>query len=444
MPSWEALQGMTTNGEAPQGTPQLKRVISRWQIVGLAMNDVIGSGVYLLPAAAAAILGAASLGAVLLAGLAVLLLVLCFVEASSYFDRPGSAYLYARTAFGDLAGFQVGWMTWLARIAAIASLTAGFAQALSYFWPAVESGLPRMTAIVFPIVLLTAINVVGVRSGVYAAMFLIVSKMLPLLMFVAGGLMLVHRLEPVSVPEGTGNFGEAALLLLFAYAGFENTPAAAGEYRNPKKDVPFALIVHIILVTSIYVAVQWICLRALPDLAKSATPLADAGKLLMGSWAGWILTVGGALSIIGTAGNTVLAGPRYLYALSRDGFLPEFISKVHPRFRTPARAVVLQSVIALPLALTGRFAELAALSVVARLVTYIGTAASVPILRKKFGSEPGAVRLPGGPLIPMGAVLLSLALFAGAQISNLIAALVAAAVGMIFYLSRKKPMEKPE
>ena len=93
----------------------LRRAVSRWQIVGLALNDVIGSGVYLLPAAAAVLLGGASIGAVLLAGLAVLLLVLCFAEAASYFDEPGSAYLYARSAFGDLAGFQVGWMTWLAR-----------------------------------------------------------------------------------------------------------------------------------------------------------------------------------------------------------------------------------------------------------------------------------------------------------------------------------------
>ena len=124
-------------------TPSLRRVVSRWQILGLALNDVIGSGVYLLPAAAAALLGPASLWAVLVAGFAVLLLVLCFAEASSYFDQPGSAYLYARPAFGDLVGFEVGWMTWLARVASVSSLSAGFAKALSYVWPAVEAGWPR-------------------------------------------------------------------------------------------------------------------------------------------------------------------------------------------------------------------------------------------------------------------------------------------------------------
>src|SRR5947208_1947483 len=130
----------------PNAAPRnlgMRRAVSRWEIVGFSVNDVIGSGVYLLPAAAAAILGAASVGAVVLAGIAVLLLVLCFAEAGSYFDRPGSAYVYTREAFGDLVGFEVGWMTWLARVSAVSSLSVGFAQALGYLWPAANAGWGR-------------------------------------------------------------------------------------------------------------------------------------------------------------------------------------------------------------------------------------------------------------------------------------------------------------
>jgi len=119
---------------------ELKRVVSRWQIVALAVNGVVGSGVYLLPAAAAALLGPSSAWAVAAAGAAVLAIVLCFAEASSHFDEPGSAYLYARHAFGDLAGFEVGWMSWLARVASVASLSVGFAQALGFVLPAAEHG----------------------------------------------------------------------------------------------------------------------------------------------------------------------------------------------------------------------------------------------------------------------------------------------------------------
>ncbi len=213
-----------------RGTPRLERVVSRWQIVGLALNDVVGSGVYLLPAATAAFLGPASLAAVAVAGAAVLLIVLCFAEAATHFEEPGSAYLYARTAFGDLVGFEVGWMTWLARVASLASLGVGFAQALTYLVPAAGSGLGRTLAIALPLLVLTAINVVGVRSGVATAMVLVVGKLLPLAVFVGVGIFVaswdVAVAQEVTRP---GRWAEAAFLLLFAYAGFENTPAPAGR-----------------------------------------------------------------------------------------------------------------------------------------------------------------------------------------------------------------------
>jgi amino acid transporter len=427
--------------DAATRPPGLRRVVRRWQIVGLALNDVIGSGVYLLPAAAAAVLGPASPWAVLVAGLAVLLLVLCFAEASSYFEKPGSAYLYARTAFGELVGFEVGWMTWLARVASVASLSVGFAQALSFLWPSVESGWPRAIAISLPLFVLTALNVVGVRSGVRTAMVLVISKLVPLLVFVGGGLLAVSWERVASQPEGSGKLGEAALLLLFAYAGFENTPAPAGEYRDPRKDVPFALLVHIAVVTVIYVAVQWIALGTLPNLGESATPLADAARGFLGPWAGGLLTVGAALSILGTNGNTVLAGPRYLFALARDGFGPRFLARVHPRYRTPAAAVLLQTAVALPLALTGSFVALAALSVVARLATYLGTAAAVPVLRRKMAHVTGTFRLPGGIAIPGLAAALTIGLAASATRESLLAAGVALLVGLLLFVARRGNLE---
>ncbi len=119
----------------PATQPSLLRAVSRWQVVSLAANDVIGSGVYLLPATAALFLGAASPWAVLAAGGLVLMLVLCFAEAGSLFDEPGGAYVYTREAFGDFIGFEVGWMTWIARLTSTATLSAGFAQAVAKVWP---------------------------------------------------------------------------------------------------------------------------------------------------------------------------------------------------------------------------------------------------------------------------------------------------------------------
>ena len=424
--------------------PGFRRVVSRWEIVAFSVNDVIGSGVYLLPAAAAMILGVASVGAVVAAGFAVLLLVLCFAEASSYFDRPGGAYLYTRSAFGELIGFEVGWMTWIARVASVASLSVGFSQALSYIWPETSTGLWRALAITIPVLILTLINVIGVKGGVRTAVFLAISKTVPLLIFIAAG---VFAFSPEALAANgaaprTGTWGEAALLLLFAYAGFENTPAPAGEFKNPKRDVPFALIAQIIIVTVIYSAVQWVALSTLPGAAQSQTPLADSARLFLGGWAGLLMTFGGAVSILGTNSNTVLSGPRYLYALAADGFGPRALAYVHPRFRTPVVAVLLQTAIALPLALTGSFVELAALSVVARLATYLGTAASVPVLRKKFPDAPGVVRIPGGPVIPIVAALLCVVLAASATPKNLIAGGIAIVIGFVLWLMRR-PVTQP-
>lgn len=417
----------------------MRRAVSRWEIVGFSVNDVIGSGVYLLPTAAAAILGWLSVGAVVLAGFAVLLLVLCFAEAGSYFDRPGSAYVYTREAFGDLVGFEVGWMTWLARVASVSSLSVGFARALGYLWPAANVGKGQALAIILPVLALTWINIIGVKSGVRTAVFLAITKTLPLLLFIFVGIFYVStRLATSVVPKpGAGGLGDAVLLLLYAYAGFENTAAPAGEFKNPRRDVPFALIVQIVIVTLIYTAVQWVALGTLPGVVDSATPLADAAARFL-PWGGLLMTVGGVISILGTNGNTVLSGPRYLFALARDGFGPRFLATLHPRYRTPTAAILVQTAISLPLAFTGSFEALATLSTVARLATYFGTALAVPVLRRKLPRE-AALRLPGGPVIPIAAALLCVAFAASAKKENLIAGAVALAVGGLIYAFWRGP-----
>ena len=145
--------------------PGLVRAVSRWQIVGLSINDVIGSGIYLLPAATFLLLGPASIWAVLLAGLVVALLVLCYAQAASYFDQPGGSYLYAREAFGRFVGFEIGWMIWLTRIASAASLSNGLADAVSRFWAPASGGAGRAFVIVASLAFLPGINLVGVKSG---------------------------------------------------------------------------------------------------------------------------------------------------------------------------------------------------------------------------------------------------------------------------------------
>jgi amino acid transporter len=428
----------------------LLRAVSRWEIVALSVNDVIGSGVYLiLPVAAALLLGPASVWAILAAGFAVALLVLCFAEASSLFDTPGGAIVYTRAAFGEFVGFEVGWMTWIARIASIASLSVFFARAVGYLWDGANHGLGQALTIVLPLLGLTWINVRGIKAGAITAVVLSLGKTLPLLLLVAVGLFAVswNRVFPVPMPE-SGNFTKAALLVLYAYAGFENTSAPAGEFKNPKRDVPFALLAQIGMVTAIYTLVQLVAIGTVPNLGHSQTPLADAGRLLLGPAGGFLLTLGAVLSVLGTNNNTVLAGPRYLYALAENGRLPRVFAKIHPRYRTPYVAILTQCGIALGLiaidavlhalrpGALGVAEELAVLSTIARLATYIGTCLAVPVLRRKLPASPRTVRLPGGPVIPVAALVICLLFLSAAETKNFVAGGIALAVGAVIYASR--------
>src|SRR5262245_15110683 len=342
-------------------------------------------------------------------------------------------------------------MAWLARIASVASLSVFFARAVGYLWDGANQGLGQALTIVGAIVFLTWINVIGVKEGARTAVVLALGKLVPLALLIAVGVFAIHwdRVFPVPMPERQ-NFMKAALLVLYAYAGFENTGAAAGEFRNPKRDVPFALFSMIASVTVIYTLVQLVAIGTVPNLGASKTPLADAGRLLLGPAGGLLLTLGAALSVLGSNNNSVLAGPRYLYALSEGGRLPRVLSKIHPRYHTPYVAILTQSALALLLigldayrhsVSPGAFGiaeNLAVLSTIARLGTYIGTCASVPVLRRKLPATERTIRLPGGPVIPILALIICLLFLSAAETKNFVAAGIALVVGAIIYVAGGK------
>ena len=364
--------------------------------------------------------------------------MLCFAEAGSLFDKAGGAIVYTRAAFGDFVGFEVGWMSWIARIASIAGLSVFFARAVGYLWPGARTGPGQWVTIALPLLVLTWINVAGIKSGARTAVVLAWGKVLPLVLFVAVGLFWVNwgRVFPVPMPE-RAHFMKAALLVLFAYGGFENTAAPAGEFKNPQRDVPFALVVQIAIVATIYSAVQLVAIGTIPNLGASPTPLADGAAMMMGPVGGFVLTLGAILSVLGTNNNTVLAGPRYLYALAESGRLPAVFARVHPRYRTPHVAIVTQTGVALLLMLTGTAEDLAVLSAIARLATYIGTVLSVPVLRRKMPQTPRTIRLPGGDTIPIIAFAICLLFLSAAEKKNWIGGGIALAVGALIYVSRR-------
>jgi amino acid transporter len=425
--------------EEQNSSERLVRAVGFWGLVAMVINAVVGSGVFLLPSESYKLLGPFSLWAPLIFALPVFVLVLCFCEASSHFTEPGGAYLYAKTAFGDFIGFETGWMNWLARVTSLASLSNGFVVSLARLAPPLGEGAPRVAILIGSIAILAGIHLLGVRYGAASIYIFTLGKLVPLVGFIVIAL-IAFRHNPIpaslTLPGPGTDWRSAALFMLFAYAGFENMGVPAGEFRNPRRDLPGALLVGTLAIAAIYVLAQLGAMSALPDLSTTATPIADAAAVLVGSIGAVIVTLGALLSMTGTNSGTVLEGSRMLYALSLGRKRLDLISYVHPRFRTPMFAILIHVVVAAVLAVAGSFAKLALLSAVARLTTYLFTCAAVPRLRRinEGFRTPGLV-------VPVLGTLISLSLFFFAlNAFNLLAAGIALLVGAaIWAVSRPGP-----
>ena len=412
---------------------KLIRAVGFWGLVAMCINGVVGSGVFLLPSESFAILGPFSLWAPLIFAVPVFILVLCFAEASSYFSEPGGAYLYTRTAFGDFLGFETGWMNTLARITSLASLSNGFVVTLARLYPEAGVGTTRAVIIAATLLGFALLHASGIRYGARTIYFFTAGKLIPLIGFIVVAL-IAFRYNPIpasfTIPTGDVRWSDAALLLLFAYAGFENLGIPAGEFKNPKRDLPRALLTGICAIGVIYVLAQLAAMSALPDLSSTKTPIADGAGALLGSTGATIVTIGAILSILGTNLGTMLEASRMVFTLGEDRPPYTFFGRVNDRFRTPVNALMLLTVAAIPIAIAGSFAKLAMFSALARLTTYLFTSAAIPFLRKK---REGTFRTPGGLLFPILGTLISLSLFVTVDAPKLIGAAVALLVGAVLW-----------
>ena len=399
------------------------------------MNGVIGSGIFVLPATVARLLGPASPAAYVVAAFLVALIVLCFAEAGSMFEQTGGPYLYARRAFGDFVGLEVGWMFLLSRLAGASAIANAFTLYLGYLWPPLGSGIGRAIALTVLLWGLGVLNLFGVRYGAWAVNLLTVVKLVPLLLFASVGMFFVDSASYtfLALPEIT-SLRQASLALIFAFGGFENASVPTEEVKNPTRNLPIALIVSIALTAVLYIAIQIVALGTLPNLASDATPLASAGRMFLGPVGAVIITIAAVLSTTGSNTALALVGPRILYALAEGGQLPRALARVHPRYRTPDVAVIVFALATWGIALYGSFAQLVTVSAIARLLFSATTCIAVPVLRRKIPSTTRTFSVPGGWLIPALAAVISIWLLSGISKSQAIAGGIALASGALLYL----------
>jgi APA family basic amino acid/polyamine antiporter len=363
---------------------------------------------------------------------------LCFAEVGSRFDRTGGPYLPARAAYGRFIGFEVGWMMWFTRVSSQASVSNGLALALAFYWPSLAGGIPRMALITAVTLTLMVINIRGIKQSSWFVNAMTVGKLVPLFLFILVGVWFIDpghfaTMPDVSLPQA----GAAALLLVFAYGGYEVTGIPAGEASNPRRDVPFAFVATILTVTLVMTLTSAVATGVLPDVAASATPLADGAALTIGAIGALIVSAGAAISMTGNNMGQVLTGSRTIFALADNGDLPRWFAYVHPRNRTPSNAIIFTSAVALTLALTGSFVQLAAVSAVARLVMYLAVTTATLVLRRR---EPDAVMgaakftAPLGPVVPILASIVSLSILAGASMQQLLMGTYALIAGAILFV----------
>jgi APA family basic amino acid/polyamine antiporter len=424
-------------------TSGLRRELGRWDLTAIGVNQVIGSAIFLLPANVAKEVGAWGPLAFLVVGLASLLIALCFAEVGSRFERTGGPYLPARVAYGRFIGFEVGWMMWFTRVASQASVSNGLALALAFYWPTLAQGVPRMALITAVTLALMWINIRGIRQSSWVVNALTVGKLVPLFLFIVAGIWFVDPARFGNLPEvSLSQVGSAALLLVFAYGGYEVTGVPAGEASNPRRDVPFAFVMTILTVAVVMTLTSVVATGVLPDVAATQTPLADGAALFLGATGALVISVGSAISMTGNNMGQVLTGSRTIFALAENGDLPRWFARVHPAHQTPSNAILFTSAVALTLALTGSFVTLAAVSAVARLVMYLAVCTATLVLRRrKPDAEMGAAQFtaPLGPVVPVLASAVALSILAGATPQQLLmGAYALMAGGVLFVIANRK------
>ncbi len=443
---------------APDG---YARRVGLFSGVMLVIGGIIGSGIFLNPSIVAQRVHTPglTLGVWLLGGGVALIGAFVYGELGQRSPKAGGSYVYLRDAFGPLPAFLNAWglmlMIATGAIAAVAVTFANYTLALT--------GLPpgfRFPLAVGAIVLLSGVNYFGVRPGALTQNVFTVLKLLALAVLVGAGLLLSGAgpaVESGPPPEAPGSvvlaMGAALVPVLFSYGGWQQTNFVAEELVDPERNLPRALLLGVIGVVAVYLLANLAYLRTLgaAGLAASSAPAADVLGQLLGPGGRTFITAGVALSTFGFLNLVILVSPRVYQAMAADGLFFPQLARLHPRYRTPATAIVFQAVWAILLTGTGTYGELLDYVVFADWLVFGATAATLFVYRarERQGLVPHvAYRVPGHPLTPLLFIAASLYVVLGSAASNPLnalkgALLLGAGVPVYLYWRRRKGAPAP-
>jgi basic amino acid/polyamine antiporter, APA family len=413
------------------------RSIGRWTMTALVINCIIGGGIFGVPGELTRLLGRASPIAMVIAALGMVVILACFAEVASQFSEPGGPYLYVRTAFGRFLGMQVGWFHLLAVTLGVAALAALFVNYLTTFLPWLLNRWERAALMAVLIAIPTVANCVGVRSGANLSNIMTVAKLSPLAVLILFGVIrFAHQPQTIHASEitspGLANWMRAMVLLLFVISGSENAAIPSGEIREPRRTIPFGLAAGLLACAAIFMLLQFITVATI-GTNMSDRPLADTASVLLGGGGVAFVSIAVMISTYGWISGALLYGPRLAFALAAQGDFPSFLARLHPRFHTPAVAIVLYALAAWMFASSGTFVWLVALAS-GSIAIELGASCATLIRFRKLRPHADALRAPFGPLLSILAVAISLALMTGLKRGEVLLMFIAALIASANWL----------
>ncbi len=403
--------------------------------MNIVIGAIVGSDIYIIPGITAGLIGPFAIVIWIIGGAISMVLAMVFGYCAYYVPNVGGSYAYVSAAFDSFYGFIAGWSMCIAEIVALPVFAIVFTNYLQFFVP-LDAGTQLLVRTLF-VVVFVGINIQGVKAAGRLNDVLTLAKLTPLLLIIVlgvGSLVLNPRLlgnyTPLA-PLGLNNFGTVMVLIFWAYAGFELGSLPASEVVDPKKNVPKALITGMAIVVFFYVLtnVAVFGVANWADLSKSRIPLVLVSTVLLGTAGAVITGVGALASVSGTDETEVLGTARLIYAMSADGLLPKALSKVHPRFKTPYVAIIIEGAIALALSLFSGITQLISFAVFNLGVCYLLVCLALAVLKKS-----GERGLPGQSVLPWMGVLISLYLLYSTSLFDKVIGSILVLLGIPVYL----------
>jgi APA family basic amino acid/polyamine antiporter len=436
----------------------LVRQLGLFDSTMIVVGIVVGAGIFVTTGFMAKSIPSA--GLILLAwvigGLLTLAGALTYAELGAAMPEAGGQYVYLREAYGPLVGFLFGWICILVYLSGvIAYMSLAFAEYASYFFPFLTPRMFAPTAIAV-ITVLSIINFLGLLLGKTVQNIVTIIKIGTIVVFITTGLA-IGKGTPIDFslnPTGLSlsalvmGFGVALVTASVAYDGWNNVTFVAGEIKNPKRNLPLALVAGTGAITILYLLMNTVYLRALSidEMAGSLTIAEDATKALYGTAATGLVSAAVLISIFGGLNGVILAAPRVYYAMARHGLFFQRVGRLHPRYRTPGFAILIQAVWASVLTMTGTVEQLITFVMFVGVAFWALTAAAVFKLRKKRPELPRPYKTWGYPVVPMIFILASLGILINTLISRPVESLAGVTltvIGIPAYVYWKRRSHEP-